>query len=138
MTPSIPVPTPAPRSIRLLIVDDNPQVRRDLRQLLTLTSELEVTGEAGSGPEALRQADLLHPDMIFMDLGMPGMDGFEAARQIKAAQPGCRVIAFSIHGCPLSRQKAAQAGMDGFIEKGTPLGEILETVLRVWNADESQ
>ncbi len=137
MEPTTPTSTPTHRQIRLLIVDDNLQVRQDLHQLLTLSGELEVVGEAGSGQEAIDLTDLIHPDVILMDLAMPEMDGYAATRQIKANLPQCRVIALSVHSYPLARQKASQAGMDGFIEKGTPLPEILHTLQQIWNKDQS-
>jgi DNA-binding NarL/FixJ family response regulator len=126
--------TPAHR-IRILIVDDIPPVRQGLHLLLDLTGELEVVGEAVSGADAITQAEAQHPQVILMDLLMPKMDGFEASRQIKARLPDCRVVAFSVHGYPQVRQKARESGMDGFIEKGTPLPEILHIIHRVVNAD---
>ncbi len=134
MQPNTCPSTSAHRPIRILIVDDNPQVRRALRLLLELSGEVEVAGEAASGSEAIAKAGLLHPQVILMDLLMPGapaMDGFEATRQINARLPGCRVIAFSVHGYPEARQKASQAGMDGLIEKGAPLAEILERITHI-------
>lgn len=122
--------------LRILIVDDNPQVRQDLRLLLELSNELEVVGEAASGEEAIAQTATLHPDVVLMDLALPGMDGFEAARQIKARQPSCRVVAFSLHSSPDVREKAIQVGMDAFIEKGTPLPQVLHTIQQTWNQDQ--
>jgi DNA-binding NarL/FixJ family response regulator len=121
-------PAPARPRRRILIVDDIPQVRQALRLLLDLSSRVEVVGEAANGLEAVLQAEALLPDAILMDLEMPALDGFEAARRIKARRPGCRVIALSVHSYPLARQKAAQAGMDGFVEKGAPLAEILRLI----------
>jgi CheY-like chemotaxis protein len=68
---------------RILIVDDKEQVRRDLRTALGLMEGLEIVGEAADGIEAVHQAETLKPDVVLMDLKMPRMDGFEAARQIK-------------------------------------------------------
>jgi two-component system response regulator DesR len=118
---------------RILIVDDNPQVRQDLHLLLELSDDLKVVGEAASGEEAIAQVDALGPDMVLMDLALPGMNGFEAAAQIKSRQPDCRVVALSLYGSPQMREKAAEAGMDAFIEKGTPLPEILRMIQQVWN-----
>ncbi len=134
MLPNTCPSTSAHRPIRILIVDDNPRVRQSLRLLLELSGEVEVAGEAASGAEAIAQAELLHPLVILMDLVMPGepaMDGFEATRQIKSRLPDCRVIAFSVHSYPAARQKASQAGMDGLIEKGAPLAEILERITHI-------
>ncbi len=119
------------QQIRILIVDDMPQVRQDLRLLLELSGELAVVGEAASGEEAIAQVKALRPQVILMDLSMPGMDGYEATRQIKINFPECRVIALSVHSYPQARQKASLAGVDGFIEKGTTLHEILETIQQI-------
>jgi len=124
-----PLPTTSSqRLLRLLIVDDAAEVRRDLRLLLSLSGAVEVAGEAANGREALQQAEHLRPDVVLLDLEMPVMDGYEAARQIKAHWPGCRVVAFSVHSYPSARQKAAVAGVDEFIEKGAPLREILQKI----------
>jgi two-component system nitrate/nitrite response regulator NarL len=120
--------TPARRLRTVLIVDDLPQVRHDLRLLLELSGELEISGEAGTGLEALQMAQALQPEVILMDLEMPIMNGYEAAAQIKKLSPACRVIALSIHNYPAAWQRAAQAGMDGFIAKGAPLNVILDTI----------
>lgn len=113
---------------RIIIVDDLVQVRRDLRLLLELSGELEIAGEAGNGSEAVTLALTLQPDAVLMDLEMPGLNGYEAARQIKAQLPACRVIALSIHNYPSAWRSANQAGMDGFIEKGAPLNVIVDMI----------
>jgi DNA-binding NarL/FixJ family response regulator len=117
---------PAHRPLRLLIVDDRPQVRHDLRLLLSLCAELEVVGEACDGLEAVRKTRDLQPEVVLLDLEMPVMDGYEAARQIKTQCPTCRVAAFSIYSYCEARYKAFQAGVDVFIEKGASLQEILQ------------
>jgi DNA-binding NarL/FixJ family response regulator len=111
--------------VRVLIVDDVPYVRRDLCTLLTVNEETQVVGEAGDGHEAIRQAEMLHPDVVLMDLEMPVMDGYTAAREIKAICPSSRVIALSIHGDDDSRSRASRAGVDAFVEKGAPLATLL-------------
>jgi DNA-binding NarL/FixJ family response regulator len=113
---------------RVLIVDDVPQVRQDLRLLLELSGSLEIVGEAASGQDAITQIEINYPDVVLMDLEMPLMDGYEATRQIKARWPNRRVIAFSVHSYAMARQKAIQAGCDGFIEKGASLDMILDTL----------
>jgi DNA-binding NarL/FixJ family response regulator len=119
--------TPA-RPLRVLIVDDKPQVRRDLRRLLALHKALEIAGEAADGLEAVRKAGEIRPDVILLDLEMPVLDGYAAARQIKTRWPGCRVVALSVHSYPSAREKAAQAGVDEFIEKGASLPETLRKI----------
>jgi DNA-binding NarL/FixJ family response regulator len=122
------------RAIRVLIVDDMAQVRHDLCTVLPLFGDeagipIQVVGEAGDGLEAIRQAQALHPDAVLMDLAMPLLDGFAAAQAIKAENPDIRVIALTVHGSQASRAKACLAGMDGFVEKGDPWGEILQAII---------
>ncbi len=121
-------PSPCPQHLRLLIVDDVYEVRRDLRLLITLSGKLEVAGEAADGREALQLVEALQPDVVLLDLEMPVLDGYETARQIKARWPACRVVAFSVHSYRTARQKAASAGVDDFIEKGASLDEILQKI----------
>ncbi len=125
MTSQLLPPAPCSQQLRLLIVDDVYEVRRDLRLLITLSGRLEVAGEAADGKEALQLVEALSPDVVLLDLEMPVMDGYEAARQIKARWPDCRVVAFSVHSYSAARQKAATAGVDEFVEKGASLNEIL-------------
>ncbi len=118
----------AHRRLRLFIVDDMPDVRRDLGLLLTLSGDLEIAGEASNGQLAVQAFADLKPDVVLMDLEMPVMDGYAAARQIKARWPETRVVALSVHSYPTARQKASQSGCDDFIEKGAPLQEILRKI----------
>ena len=113
---------------RVLIVDDIPEVRQDLRQLLDLTGLFEIVAEAGDGQEAVQQAAKLSPDAIVMDLEMPGMDGYEATRLIKSHHPTIRVIILSAYAGPEELERAQAAGADGFVIKGSPY-EILVNAL---------
>lgn len=121
---------------RVLIVDDAPGVRQDLRMLLTLAGSMdtghpiEVVGEAANGLEAVQLVQALKPEAVLLDLDMPVMDGYEAARQIKSLAPSCRVVALTAHGYPEARQKASQAGIDGFIVKGASVEIILQSILK--------
>lgn len=117
--------------IKLLIVDDQERVRQDLRTALQLMQGLEVVGEAADGFEAVRQAEDLGPDVVLMDLKMPGMDGFEATRQIKARHLARGVVALTIYGDDSAREQAARAGADAFVEKGTPIQALAETIRKV-------
>jgi DNA-binding NarL/FixJ family response regulator len=121
-------PLPSHPQLRLLIVDDNPQVRQELHLLLSLSAGLEIAGEAANGLEAIQQTAHLHPDVVLLDLEMPVLDGYEAARQIKTRWPACRVVALSVYSYPAAREKAARSGVNDFIEKGAPLSEILQKI----------
>ena len=117
-----------PQHLRVLIVDDMPQVRQELRLLLSLTGDLEVVGEAANGAEAIGQAEALRPDAVVLDLEMPVMDGYAAARQIKARCPACRVIALTVHDYEAARQRAFQAGVDIFMVKGAPVAALVQAI----------
>lgn len=118
-----------PHRPRVLIVDDMPQVRQELRLLLSLTGEVEVVGEAANGFEAIGQAEALRPDAVVIDLEMPVMDGYEASRQIKTRWPACRVIALTVHDGEAERQRAAQVGVDAFIVKGAPVDALVKAII---------
>jgi DNA-binding NarL/FixJ family response regulator len=121
--------------IRVLIVDDVERVRQDLRTFLTLSGNIEVVGEASNGLEAVRLVQALCPQVVLMDLEMPVMDGFEAARQIKVLHPVCRVIALTIHAGEPERQRARNAGIVDLIAKGASLERLLGAI-RVAGLDE--
>lgn len=121
-------------AIRLLIVDDVTRVRQDLHTMLSLVADadkdhpIEVVGEAADGLEALCLAESLQPEVILMDLEMPVLDGYEAARQIKNRFPACRVIALTIHDYEMVWQRASQAGIDDFVVKGAPLETLIQAI----------
>ncbi len=115
-------------SRRVLIVDDAPEVRQELALLLELTGAFQVVGEASNGLEAVLQATAQHPDLVLMDLGMPVLDGYAATRQIKSANPDCRVVVLTVHDGETERQEAARAGADGFVVKGAGLETLIQTM----------
>jgi DNA-binding NarL/FixJ family response regulator len=83
-----------------------------------------------NGLDAVRKAESLRPDVILMDLEMPVLDGYEATRQLKTLNPACRVVVLTIHGDPKARQKAAEAGVDAFIVKGTPVETLVKVITK--------
>jgi DNA-binding NarL/FixJ family response regulator len=114
--------------IRVLLADDHPVVRNGIRVLLEKAGDIEIVGEAHNGLEAIHFVETLLPQVVLMDLEMPVMDGYEAARQIKALQPSCRVIALTVHAGETERQQALQAGIANVIAKGAPLEFLLQTI----------
>jgi len=120
-----------PASIKVLIVDDLARVRDGLRTILELAQGMEVVGEAANGLQAVRLAEQLHPDVVLMDLEMPVLDGFEATWQIKRHQPAGAVVVLTIHSSDDARERAARAGADAFVEKGTAVESLIETIRQV-------
>ena len=113
---------------RVLIVDDMPQVRQDLRVLLQLSNEIEVVGEAGDGQEAIRQAEQLHPDVVILDLEMPVLNGLQATQQIKKFQLAPRVVILSVHSEQNDIEASFQAGADAFVQKGSSYITLMESI----------
>lgn len=109
-------------------MDDSPDVLHDLQLLLELSENITVVDKASNGPEAIRLAASLQPDVVIMDLEMPGMDGYEATRRIKTQQPVARVIILSIHASPGDREQARASGADDFVLKGSSY-EILRNAI---------
>ncbi len=118
-----------PEKIRILIVDDHAVVRSGLGAFLTAVPDLEMVGEAKDGLQALEYAKTLHPDVILMDLMMPGMDGVTATRKIKEQMPAVQIIALTSYQENDLVQQAMQAGAIGYLMKNV-LAIELATAIR--------
>jgi DNA-binding NarL/FixJ family response regulator len=117
-------------ALAILLVDDDEFFRRAERRLLESEEAFEIVGEAGNASEAIRLARVLHPDVVLMDIGMPDLSGLEATRQIKAAEPGTKVVMVTVHDEPGYRQVAANYGADAYVVKKC-FRDDLTTVVRV-------
>ncbi|MCX4552995.1 response regulator transcription factor [Streptomyces sp. NBC_01387] len=117
-------------SIRVLLVDDQPLVRAALEMVISGTPGVEVAGEAGTGREAVRLAEELHPDVVVMDIRMPGMDGIEATRLVTAGPRDTRVVVLTTFDDDDYVYAALRAGASGFLVKDMALDDIL-TAIRV-------
>lgn len=120
-----------PHVITVLVADDHPVVRRGLTALLSSLDGVRVVGEAGDGESAVREALLLAPDVVVMDIRMPGMDGIEATRRITAAAPGCAVLVLSMFETDESVTTVLQAGARGYLLKGAGQEEIARALQAV-------
>jgi DNA-binding NarL/FixJ family response regulator len=112
--------------IRLVIADDRPQSREGLRALLATWPGIEVVGEVAGGQAAVRLTEELSPDVVLMDIRMPGMDGIEATRAIKSRWPTVRVVAVTLYR--EYRSDALAAGADSFLVKGCTPEELIEAI----------
>lgn len=110
--------------IRTLLVDDQQLVRAGVRMLCESTSEIEIVGEAPNGAEAVRLADTLRPDVVLMDLRMPGMDGTTATRRILQAHPSTRVVVLTTFDDDEHLYSALAAGACGFLAKDATPAEL--------------
>ncbi|HYN87868.1 MAG TPA: response regulator transcription factor [Ardenticatenaceae bacterium] len=115
---------------RVLIVDDVPAVREALRWALEDEPDLAVVGEASSGAEALACVGELTPDVVILDIELPGLDGYAVAQQLKQASHPPVVVFLSVHGDSVSRRRGREAGGDGFAEKGTGWIALISQVRR--------
>ena len=114
--------------VRVLIADDHPVFRFGLRTLLKADPAMEVVGEATNGEEAIAQASSLHPDVILMDLNMPGMNGIEAIRRIQADHPQVHILALTMFDDDDSVFAAMRAGARGYLLKGAEGRETLQAI----------
>ena len=105
------------RPLRILLVDDNLLFRKGLARLLDAQPDFEVAGEAADGLEAVEQARLLQPDLVLMDVRMPGCDGLEATRRIKAQIPDVRVVMLTVSEDEEDLTTAVRYGADGYLLK---------------------
>jgi DNA-binding NarL/FixJ family response regulator len=118
-------------AIRLLIADDHPRFRTRLRELLGSIAEMEVVAEAATGEEAMTQAARLLPDVILMDLQMPGVNGIEATRQILSTSPHIGILVLTMFADDDSVFAALRAGARGYLLKGADQEEIVRAIKAV-------
>jgi DNA-binding NarL/FixJ family response regulator len=114
--------------IRLLIVDDHPVVRDGLRGMFTGTSEVDVVGEAADGAEAVTLAEALRPDVILMDLRMPGVDGVTAIGRLSERGLDTRVLVLTTYDTEADVVPAIEAGATGYLLKDAPRDELFRAV----------
>ena len=115
--------------IRILVVDDHQVVRQGLRHMLDLEADMEVVGEAHDANEALHQVETLSPEVILMDIKMPGVDGIELTQQIKEKRPSCNVIMLTLYDEYLS--EAVEAGAVGYLLKDVKREELTKAIRAV-------
>jgi pilus assembly protein CpaE len=118
-------------NIRVLIVDDLPETRENVRKLLQFESDIEVIGQAGTGEEAVQMAKEHQPDIILMDINMPGIDGIGASQQITESVPSVQIIIMSVQSDPNYLRRAMMAGARDFLTKPFGGDELVAAIRRV-------
>jgi len=123
----------SPKNIRVLVVDDQALVRAGFRMILEAEPDLVVAGEARDGQDALVQVEACHPDVVLMDVRMPGLDGIEATRRIltRKTQPGPKVIMLTTFNMDEYVHDALLAGASGFLLKDAPPEQLVEGIRAV-------
>lgn len=118
-------------NIRVLIVDDLPETRENVRKLLQFEPDIEVIGQAGTGEEAIEMAQQYEPDIILMDINMPGIDGIGASQKITELAPSVQIIIMSVQSDPNYLRRAMMAGARDFLTKPFGGDELVAAIRRV-------
>jgi DNA-binding NarL/FixJ family response regulator len=116
---------------RILIVDDHGVLRAGLRALLNGAADLRVVAEAGNGEEALRIADQVRPDIVLLDISMPGLDGIEVTRRLRDTLPDTQVLIMTMHEDIVLLREALRAGAAGYIVKRAVESELITAIQAV-------
>lgn len=117
--------------IRVLFAEDHQLVREGLRSLMRDEHDIEIVGEAGDGLDAVLMAESLRPDVVLMDVGLPGLNGIEAARRIRAARPEIPVMFLSMHDDAQTVDRALRAGARGYVLKGMGVAHVCQAIRTV-------
>ena len=138
LVPSSSIPTPEDAGTvkvalrkKILIADDHEMLRRGLRNTLQTEGDLEICGEAVDGQDAVEKAKALQPDLVILDINMPGLNGLVALRQIMRFRPKTKVLVFSVHDSDQTILEANAAGAHGFLSKGKDAQDLLRVIREI-------
>src|SRR6476619_134270 len=123
----------APDAKRIVIVDDHPLFRKGLQELIHSDNSFAVCGEAGSASEAMEVIRKLHPDLVIVDLSLPGANGIELIKNIRAEYPKLPILVLSMHDESLYALRAMRAGADGYVMKHEAMANVVQAVHEVFN-----
>jgi two-component system response regulator NreC len=118
--------------MRILIADDNELVRRGIARLLSVDKELEICGEASNSSETLQKADELVPDLILLDISMPGMNGLDTAQLLRQKLPALKILVISQHDSSQLLPRSLEAGAHGCIDKARIATDLLPALRKLF------
>jgi len=121
--------------IRVVLVDDHLILREGIRALLEKVSDIEMVGEADNGTEAVAKVAQLMPDVVLMDITMPGLNGLKATRQIKQEHPQVKVLILTMHETDQYLSEMLEAGASGYVVKTTTSSELISAIRTVYQGD---
>jgi DNA-binding NarL/FixJ family response regulator len=114
--------------VKILLVEEDAQLRLGLRMRLALEADFIIAGETGKHAEAIQLAGAIQPDVIILDLQMPGMNIPESVRQSRQAAPGCKIVILTLHDDPAFRQQAREAGVAAIVSKREPDTSLIDAI----------
>jgi two-component system nitrate/nitrite response regulator NarL len=123
------------KKIKILVADDHPVVRKGLQSCLARQDRLKIVGEASDGDEALKKTRELSPDVVLMDISMPGMNGLAVTEVLRKDHPDVKVLVLSVHNNRDYIFRIIQAGAHGFISKEAPPDELLRAIESVYSGE---
>jgi DNA-binding NarL/FixJ family response regulator len=118
--------------IRILLTDDHTLFRQGIKTLLSAEADLDIVGEAANGAEAVEKTNELRPDLVLMDIGMPGLSSFEATRQIKKARPDTKVLFLTMYDDEDYLVQCMEVGASGYVLKDSPAPQLLAALRDVY------
>jgi two-component system, NarL family, nitrate/nitrite response regulator NarL len=123
------------KKIKVLVVDDHPVVRKGLQSCLANRENLKIVGEAADGAEAIQKVKELDPDLVLMDINMPGMDGLQVTETLRKDSPRTRVLILSVHDTRDYVMRIVKAGARGYILKDAPPDELVRAIEAINNGE---
>lgn len=122
--------------VRILIADDHGLLRAGLRALLNAEPDLQVVDEAADGPQALNLIQKLQPDVVLLDIGLPGLSGIEVTRRLQKTLPRVRILILTVHEDESLLREAIRAGAAGYIVKRAVESELIDAIRAVWRGNQ--
>jgi DNA-binding NarL/FixJ family response regulator len=116
------------QSYKVIVADDHPLIRASVVNLLGTSAELDVIADVGSADEALRLTATLRPDVVVLDINMPGIDAFQAAGEVRQIQPNAKVVFLTVNDSDGAIERAKAAGVNAFVSKGDEPGDVITAI----------